>query len=128
MRGIVAGPLRLAVAANAPGDAVGALMIALSEHYHHLDVTLTHATSPDVLAGVRSSALDAGFCVEDSDLDDLIKIEAARFGTYLAAPAGLIDKDQPLDWQDLAERVWITPDTSSYCGRAVGNLFRAHNI
>lgn len=129
LRGIVAGPLRLAAAANAPGDAVGTLMIALSEHYRHVDVTLTHATSPDVLAGVRSGTLDAGFCVEDGDLDDdLITIETARFGTYLAAPAGLIEKDKPLDWQDLTERVWITPNTGSCCGRAIENLFRAHNI
>lgn len=129
MRGTVVGPLRLAAAANAPGDTVGHLMIAMSEQYPQVEVHLTHATSSDVLERVRSGELDAGFCVEDSDLkEDVTTIETARFGTYLTAPTGMIDTDQALDWQSMAERVWIAPSMDSCCGRAMENLFRMHNL
>jgi len=129
MRGTVAGPFRLAGAANAPGDAVGALMIALAEHYPQVDVNLVHATSPEVLTGVRAGDLDAGFCVTSEDLEaDLVTIETARFGTYLAAPAGLVPKGQALDWHSLVRQVWIVPNSGTCCGLAIEKLFCAHNL
>ncbi|MEM9629877.1 MAG: LysR family transcriptional regulator [Pseudomonadota bacterium] len=129
LRGALAGKFRLAAAANAQCSALGALMVTLAERYPDVEIELTHATSPEVLEGIRSGRLDAGFYVESEDADeDLTSIEVARFGTYLAAPAGMVDRSETLDWQVLQTLPWICPGLDSCCGRSVEALFQRHNF
>lgn len=129
LRGTVSGKLRLAAAANAPGGIVHDLMSELALNYAQIEVSLTHTNSFEMLSALRAEELDAGFCVHDHlEDDDLSTIETDCFSTYLAAPAGMFDPDAPLDWQALAECVWIMPSEGACCRHNMERLFLTHNF
>lgn len=128
LRGSVAGRLRLAAAANAQCEALGNLMVTLAKNYPEVEVELVHATSPEVLRGIREGHFDAGFYIEAEEADDaLTSIEVGRFGTYLAAPKGMMIQN-PINWRMLQNYPWICPKLDSCCGRSVEDLFLKHQF
>lgn len=129
IKGSLTGQLRLGTASNASTAAVGRLLTLLSERCPEVVVALEHGTSREVLSGLRSGTLDAAFYNEGGEPDgELTTVEVARFGTYLAAPLGLVTLTDPLDWAALAELPWIYPTSSSCCGQAAESLFEMHRI
>jgi molybdate transport repressor ModE-like protein len=129
IKGSLTGKLRLGTASNSSTEALGRLLTTLAERCPEVDVALQHGTSLEVLSGLRSGSLDAGFYNEAGEPDvELTTIEVARFSTYLAAPPGIVAGTQPLDWAALAELTWIYPTASSCCGHAAESLFEQHRI
>ena len=125
IKGRLTGKLRLGAGNNANKE-VGKLLTLLSERSPEIEVVLAHGTSLEILAGIRSGALDAGFYNEAGEPDPaLATLEVSRFKTYLAAPPGLV---QPVEWSALAELSWIYPAASACCGRTAESLFMAHHI
>lgn len=128
-RGRVAGKLRLGAGSNSNNEAIGRLLTTLSERFPEVEVTLKHGTSVEILAGLRSGALDAGLYNEGGEPDpDLGTREVSRFTIFLCAAPGLVDASRPLDWAALARLPWVYPPTSACCGRAAEAVFKAHQI
>jgi molybdate transport repressor ModE-like protein len=126
--GRLTGRLRLA-ASNSSEQAIGRLLAALSERYPALDLVLTHATSLDILAGIRNGSLDAGLYNEAGDPDpELTTIEVSRFDICIVAAPGRVPASRPPDWVALAELSWIYPTSSTCCGRAAERLFKRHAV
>jgi len=129
LKGRLTGKLRLGATNNSSSEAVGRLLALLSERYPELSVTLEHGTSQANLNGIRSGTLDAGFYNEAGEPDAaLATLEVARFSIYLAAPPGLVQARQEVDWQSLARLPWICPASSTCCGQAAENLFQLRGI
>jgi DNA-binding transcriptional LysR family regulator len=129
IKGRLTGKLRLGAGSNSNHEAVGRLLTALSERCPDVEVSLRHATSADVLAGLRNGSLDAGFYNEAGEPDaDLTTIEVAQFRIHLVAPPGLVAATGPLDWAALAAVPWIYPAASACCGRTAEALFKANGI
>ncbi len=129
IKGRLTGKLRLGASNNSNHDAVGKLLANVAERYPDLEVTLEHGTSAEILAALRSGALDAGFYNEGGDPDpDLSTTEVSTFGVYVVAAPGLVTTSTPLDWKALAEHAWIYPTASACCGRVAEGLFKAHRI
>jgi DNA-binding transcriptional LysR family regulator len=129
IKGRLTGKLRLGTASNSSAAAVGRLVTVLSERWPDVEVALEHGTSLQLLNGLRSGSLDAGFYNEAGEPDAaLTTIEVARFDIYLVAPPGLIALGQPLNWEALAQLPWICPTSGSCCGQAAENLFEKHQI
>jgi DNA-binding transcriptional LysR family regulator len=128
-RGALTGQLRLGVSSNSSHDAAGRLLTEMSERYPQVEVTLGHARSVELLAGLRNDAFDAAIYNEGGEADrDLATIEVSRFRVFLAAPRGLADPSRPLDWKALAGAAWIYPPAAACCGRVAEGFFRAHGF
>lgn len=131
IKGRLTGRLRIGVGVGGQSHnaAIGRLLRRFSEHHPEVEVSLEHGSSSGTLAGIRSGAFDAGFYNEArTPDDDLATLEVARFAVYLAAPAGLVDMDAPLDWPALSELPWIFAPASLCCGGAAETLFKTHNF
>ena len=129
IKGRLIGKLRLGAGSNSKHEAPGRLVTLLAERCPEVEVTLEHGTSRDVLAGLRSGSLDAGFYNEPGEPDpELATLEVSRFGIWVAAPAGLGAAAGAPDWSALAEQPWIYPTASACCGRAAESVFEAQRI
>jgi DNA-binding transcriptional LysR family regulator len=129
IKGQLTGRLRLGASGSSIKEAVGHLVTVLSERCPEVEVTLKHGTSSEILTGLRNGTLDAGYYNEAGDADgDLTTLEVSRFKISLAAPPGLVDVSQPLDWAALAEQTWIYPTASTCCGKTAESLFKRHDI
>jgi DNA-binding transcriptional LysR family regulator len=123
------GTLRLGVGSNTNHEAIGRLLTTMSERFPRVEVTLRHARSVEVLAGLRNDTFDAGVYNEGGEPErDLATIEVSRFKVFLAAAKGMWDPSKPLDWNALADAAWIYPPAAACCGRAAEGLFQAHRI
>lgn len=128
-KGTLAGRLRLGVGRNPDHEAVGRLLTTMSERFPRVEVSLRHARSAEILAGLRGDAFDAGVYNEGGEADrDLATIELSRFRVFLAAARGAPVASRPLDWKALAGAAWIYPPAAACCGRAAEALFRAHQL
>jgi len=129
IKGRLAGKLRIGAGSNSNHEAVGRLLTMMSERCPDVEVTLKHTTSLEILAGLRSDSLDAGFYNEGGEPEpDLTTVEVARFTTYLVGPPGLVAVTEALDWSALAAQPWIYPTSSACCARTAESLFKAHQI
>jgi len=129
IKGRLEGPLRVGVGSNSKNEALGRLIALLSERCPDVDVSLTHGTSLDVLAGIRNGSLDAGFYNEPDEPDpDLSTLEVADFRIHVVAPPGLVAVADPPDWRALADLPWIYPTSSACCGRTAESLFKQARI
>lgn len=128
-RGGLTGRLRLGAGSNSNHEAIGRLLTTLSERFPGVEVTLKHARSAEIVAGLRNDTFDAGFYNEGGDAEpDLATIEVARFEVFLAAAKGTFDASRPLDWNALAGAAWIYPPSAACCGRVAEGFFKAHGI
>lgn len=129
IKGQLSGNLRIGAGSNSTHAAIGRLLATMSERCPDVAVTLEHGTSQDILAGLRSGRLDAGFYNEGGGPEpELATVEVSRFTTYLVAPPGLVDVTAALDWSALARQSWIYPKASACCGRAAEGMFHTHQI
>lgn len=118
------GKLRLGAGSNSDQAAIGRLMTTLSERFPEVEVTLRHARSAEILAGLRNDTFDAGFYNEGAEPErDLATIEVSRFKVFLVGTKGTT-----LDWKALANVPWIFPPAAACCGRAAEAFFKAHGI
>lgn len=123
-RGRIAGKLRLGVATSSGHEAVGKLLATLAARFPEVEVTLKHGTSKDVLAGLRSGALDAGFYNEAGAPDPELDVtRVGAFTIHVVAPPGLVPDPATLRWSTLARVPWIYPTESTCCGRSAARLF-----
>jgi DNA-binding transcriptional LysR family regulator len=123
------GTLRLGAGHNSNDEAVGRLLTAFAERHPGVEVVLTHRTSREVLAGLRSGALDAGFYNEPGGAEaDLTTLEVARFTTFLVAAPGFVEATKPLDWGALSASTWIYPTESACCTRTAEELFASRRF
>jgi len=91
IKGRVSGKLRLGTASTSSAEALGRLLTVLSERYPEVEVALQHVTSSDLVDGIRSGTLDAGFYNEAGDPGaEVTSIEVGRLDIYLAAPLGIV--------------------------------------
>ncbi len=128
-RGELRGKLRLGAGSNSSHAAVGKLLTELAARWPAVEVSLQHGTSREILAGIRSGALDCGFYNDPRDPEpDLSAREVARFGVLVAAAPGLVPVAQRTDWQALAKLPWIYPASSACCGRAAESWFEAKGV
>jgi len=128
-RGTLTGRLRLGAGTNSDHAVIGRLLTTMAERHPDVEVTLKHARSAEILAGLRNDTLDAGVYNEGGDADrDLATIEVSRFEVFLVAAKGMFDASEPLDWKALAAAAWIYPPAAACCGRAAEGLFRARQI
>jgi len=128
-RGTLTGRLRLGVGSGSDHAAIGHLLTTLSERFSKVEVTLRHARSVEILAGLRNDTYDAGVYNEGGEADrDLATIELSRFKVFLVAAKGGTVQSTPLDWKALARTAWIYPPAAACCGRAAEGLFSAHQI
>lgn len=129
IKGRLTGKLALGVSSNSNHEAIGRLLATLSERWPDIEVTLRHATSLDVQAGIRNGAYDAGFYNDaDAPGPDLVVEEVGRFSVHLAAPPGTSASGERLDWKALERETWIYPPKSACCGKTADSLFKAHAI
>jgi DNA-binding transcriptional LysR family regulator len=123
------GTLRLGAGNNSNYEAVGRLLTVFAERHPGVEVVLTHRSSHEVLSGIRSGALDAGFYNEPGAAEgDLTTIEVARFATFLVAAPGFVEATKPLDWRAISELPWIYPTESACCTRTAEHLFTSHRF
>lgn len=128
-KGELTGKLRLGAGSNSSHEAVGRLLTTLAARYPGVDVALEHRTSQEILAGIRSGSLDAGFYNEPGQPErDLATIEVAAFAIVLVAAPGVVAASDPLDWSAIAELPWIYPTTSACCSSAAERLFTSHRF
>lgn len=129
-KGELTGKLRLGAAgSNSSHEAVGRLLTTLAARFPGVDVALEHRTSQEVLAGIRSGTLDAGFYNEPGEAErDLATIEVADFTIFLVAAPGVVAATDPPDWAAIAELPWIYPTTSACCSGAAERLFTSHRL
>jgi len=128
-KGELTGRLRLGAGSSTDHEAVGRLLTTMSERFPRVEVTLRHARSAEILAGLRGDTLDAGLYNEGGEPDrDLATIELSRFKVLLVAAKGMFDASKPPDWQALAGAAWIYPPAAACCGRAAEAFFQAHRI
>lgn len=129
LKGRLSGKLRLGAGSNSNHEAVGKLLMRFSERYPEVEVTLKHAASHEVLAGLRNGSLDAGFYNEAAEPDpDLGTIEVSQFGIYVVSAPDLVVASEAPDWKALGAFSWIYPSASACCGRSAESLFRAHDF
>lgn len=129
IKGKLTGELRLGAGSNSHHEAIGRLVTVLAARCPEVQVTLKHGTSAEVLHGLRSGGLDAGFYNEAGDPDpELATVEVSRFTIYVAARPGLVAGAAPPDWRSLAELPWIYPASSACCGRTAERFFKAQQI
>lgn len=129
IKGVLRGKLRLGASSNSKSGAAAKLLAGLAARYPEVAVDLKHGTSAEILGGIRSGGLDAGFYNDAAEPEpDLSTIEVSRFKILLVAPAGLVRAADPLDWRGLAELPWVYPVSSACCGQVAEALFRAHQI
>ena len=129
INGSFTGKLRLGMANSSSTEALGRLLAVLAERCPEVEVALHHRSSLEVLSGIRSGTLDAGFYNEAGEPEpELSILDVARFGIYLAAPPGLVSVAAPLDWRTLAEVPWICPASNTCCGQAAESLFTMHRF
>lgn len=127
LKGHLTGKLRVGVGGKPNHEAIGRLLTQLAERHPEVEASLQHGTSREILAGLRSGGLDAGFYNEAGAPDaDLTTLEVATFRIDVVASPGLVAR--PLDWAALAERPWVFPVASACCGRAAENLFQRHQV
>jgi DNA-binding transcriptional LysR family regulator len=125
----LAGKLELGAGTNSSHEAVGKLLAGLAARYPAVEVSLRHRSSREVLAGIRSGGLDAGFYNEPADPDpDLATAEVSRFTIHVVAAPGVACSAQPSDWNALAELAWIYPTESACCNRTAERLFSTHRF
>lgn len=123
-KGVLTGKLRLGSGSNSNHEAIGRLVTAFAERFPQVEVALKHGTSADILAGLRSGALDAVFYNEAGEPEpDLARLEIARFAIHVVAPPGTRS-----DWKQLREAAWIYPTASACCGRTAEQLFKEHHF
>jgi molybdate transport repressor ModE-like protein len=128
-KGELTGRLRLGAGSSTDHEAVGRLLTTMSERFPRVEVTLRHARSAEVLAGLRGDTFDAGLYNEGGEADrDLATIELSRFKVLLVAATGQFDTSRPPDWKALAGAAWIYPPAAACCGRAAEAFFQAHRI
>ena len=126
---VLTGSLRLGVGSNSDHAAIGRLLSTMAERFPRVEVTLRHARSVEILAGLRSDSFDAGIYNEGGEpAPDLETIEVSRFEVHLAAAKGSMDLSRPLDWNALSSAAWIYPPAAACCGRAAEGLFEAHRV
>lgn len=129
IKGSLTGKLRLGAGSNSDNEAIGRLLTTLAERCPEVEVALEHGTSTEILAGLRSGRLDAGFYNEAGEPEaDLSTVEVSRFGIYLVGPPGLAAVSGPPDWRALADQPWIYPTSSACCGRTAEGLFATHRF
>jgi len=129
IKGILRGKLRLGAGSNSGNGAVGKLLAGLATRCPEVEVELKHGTSAEILAWIRSGALDAGFYNDAAEPEpDLSTSEVSQFKVHLVAPAGLLRAAEPPDWKGLAELPWVYPVSSACCGQVAERLFKAHRI
>jgi DNA-binding transcriptional LysR family regulator len=118
------GRLRVGAGSNSDHAAIGRLMTLMSERFPEVEVTLRHARSAEVLAGLRNDTFDAGFYNEGAKPDrDLSVVEVSRFKVILVGASG-----SKLDWKALAKVPWIFPPSAACCGRAAEDFFKSHDM
>jgi len=128
-KGELTGALRLGAGSSTDHEAVGRLLTTMSERFPRVEVTLRHARSAEILAGLRNGTFDAGLYNEGGEADrDLATIELSRFKVLLVAATGLFDAAKPPDWKALGGAAWIYPPAAACCGRAAEAFFQAHRI
>ncbi|MBA3542466.1 MAG: LysR family transcriptional regulator [Deltaproteobacteria bacterium] len=128
MKGRLTGKLRLGAGANSNTELIGRLLTVLSDRCPEVEVTLQHCTSVEILHGLRTGTLDAGFYNETGEPDPaLTTIEVARFVIYLAAPPGTASA-QPVNWKAIEALPWIGTTAGSCCGQAAEHLFQKHQF
>lgn len=129
IKGVLRGKLRLGASSNAKKGAVARLLAGLAQRCPEVEVDLRHGTSAEILSGIRSGSLDAGFYNEAAEPEpNLSTTEVSRFQVLLVAPAGLVRAADPPDWRGLAELPWVYPVSSACCGQVAEALFRSHQI
>lgn len=128
-KGELAGTLQLGAGTNSSHEAIGKLLTGLAARYPRVEVGLRHRTSLEVLAGIRSGGLDAGFYNEPAEPEpDLVATEVSRFTIFAVAPPHIVSAAHPPDWSALAELSWIYPTESACCHRTAERLFLAHRF
>lgn len=128
-KGELTGKLRLGAGSNSSHEAVGRLLTTLAARFPGVDVGLEHRTSQEILAGIRSGTLDAGFYNESGEAErDLATIEVAELAIFLVAAPGVVAAADPPDWAAIAELPWIYPTKSACCSRAAERLFTSHRL
>jgi DNA-binding transcriptional LysR family regulator len=128
-KGELTGRLRIGAGTNSNNEAIGRLLTVLSERRPGVEVMLRHGTSQEILAGIRSGSLDAGFYNDPGEPDpDLATLEVSRFSIHVVAAPGLVPASKRADFEALAELPWIYPTASACCGRTAEKLFSAHRF
>jgi len=127
IKGSVSGTLRIGACGSLSNEAIGYLLTSVAARYPDVELILKHGTSQEILAGVQSGHLDAGYYNEANDPDgELAILEVSRFKVYVAASPGLVAT--PLDWGALSELAWIYPTSSACCALAAESLFQAQQF
>ncbi|MDS7595449.1 LysR family transcriptional regulator [Agrobacterium tumefaciens] len=105
-----------------------ALLQAMREQHPNIVISLSHGTSGDGLAGLRSKRLDACFSlerVEDDDLDARVLGEEAY---VIAIPSALVSPSQHLKLGEIAELPWIGGMKGSSQKRMLTDLFERNEL
>ncbi|MFN7131348.1 MAG: LysR family transcriptional regulator [Myxococcales bacterium] len=128
-KGELTGRIRLGVGSNSNHAAVGKLLTTLCARSPGVQVVLKHGTSRDILSGLRSGTLDAGFYNEPGHPGgDLATVEVGQFTTYVVAAPGVVSPANRGNWKALAQLAWIYPTESACCSHTAEELFSSHQF
>ncbi|MBK6685621.1 MAG: LysR family transcriptional regulator [Deltaproteobacteria bacterium] len=129
IKGRPVGRLRLCAGNNSNPQAVGRFLKQLAERWPEIEVALQHGSSAEILSGLQSGALDAGFYNAAGPVDpELEATVVSEFSIFLVAPPGLVTVKDPLEWPALSALPWIYPSASACCGRTAEALFKQHKF
>ncbi len=124
------GRLRIGAGGHSSTSVLSKLLAVLSEQHPEVEVVLSeYGSSGDILEGIKSGRLDAGFYNEAGTPDPLLDtVRVGQFGIYVASAKGKVKSGGSIDWGALAEFPWICPSTNTCCGKAAETLFRTHQF
>ncbi|MCG7625873.1 LysR family transcriptional regulator [Epibacterium sp. Ofav1-8] len=129
LKGSIVGKFALGAGRHSGNGFVSSFLHLISERFPELEIELKHLTSAQVIDGLRNETLDMGFFTEpEGDMPDLTLTEVSRFSIHLAAPVGVVQAGNAIDWGQLADMVWIVSSQDGCCGRWAKALMEQHDI
>ncbi len=125
----LAGRLRLGIGSGSGMEPLGRLLTVLAKQCPDVEVALKHGSSTEILDAIQSGDLDGGFYNESGTANEALQtVTVSVFRIFLAAPIGLVSKEDQNNWHALAEFPWIHPTSSTCCGRVMDKLLKKKEI
>ncbi|MFT5644930.1 MAG: DNA-binding transcriptional LysR family regulator [Janthinobacterium sp.] len=139
MNNEVCGSLAIGTILDPEFTRLGALLTALLEFGHRIDITLSHGMSGDVVARVLRGELDVGFYLdspEQANPDPGLGHESrgaletrtlTSFTYRVVAPVGWEPQVLGRDWKALASLPWLGTPPASIHHRLLARVFKAQS-
>lgn len=125
----LAGTLHIGTGMGVSAKLIGPFISQVSLQYPEVTVSLQQCQPAEMHHDLHRGALDGCFYNEAATPDPRLDvIDIGEFGIFVAAPAGLINFQEPMNWEKLVDIPWISPGPDTCCGQAAATLFEKYHF